>query len=150
MWQLRGRQVCTGGAEGAAATECHWGHHLLTVQHYCSPPAHTLWAISKLISSLAFAAGTSFFPQASWKHTENSSWGDLLCHRPALLFLTSFHQLFISLALGLRALPSSYIFIHIPPSFPTQTTLMVEDSYLSCPHTFVFTLPWSHKLLLLP
>lgn len=53
--------------------------------------------ISKFISFLAFPAGTSFFPQASWKHTENSSWGDLLCHRPALLSLhlftsSSFHH----------------------------------------------------------
>lgn len=41
MWQLRGRQVCTSGAEGAAAPEYHWGHHLLTAQHHCCSCPHT-------------------------------------------------------------------------------------------------------------
>lgn len=63
---------CTlAGVRGAAAIAYHWGHHLFTIQHHCSPPVHTPGAIIKLSSFPAFIAGTFFFPWASQKPTEN-------------------------------------------------------------------------------
>lgn len=63
---------CTlAGVRGAAAIVYHWGHHLFTIQHHCSPPVHTPGAIIKLSSFPAFIAGTFFFPWASQKPTEN-------------------------------------------------------------------------------
>lgn len=71
LWHREAGRCTLAGVRGAAAIAYHWGHHLFTIQHHCSPPVHTPGAIIKLSSFPAFIAGTFFFPWASQKPTEN-------------------------------------------------------------------------------
>lgn len=133
------------GLMGAAATAHHWGHHLLTVQHHCSPPAHTLRARIKLMSFSAFIAGTSFFPQASQVRTESTAAEEISF---AMGLPSVFLHPFTTLALVLKAQSSA--FIQRVHSHPSPHRWMVGAGYLSCPHTFVLPLPPPHKHLPLP
>lgn len=121
--QLRGRQVYTGRGEGSSCccmslgtsftyntaslltscphTKSHQQAHILPCLHCWN--IFLPWGLS----------------ETHWKH---SSCKDVLCHRSALLSLTSFHQLLflphLPFFLRIQALPSSYISIHIFSTFP--------------------------------
>lgn len=137
--------MCTSGAEGAAAPEYHWGHHLLTAQHHCCSCPHTeSQQQAHLLPCLP--CWSLFLPsgllETGWEQQLRRS----PLHRPALLSLTSFHH----------TCPwpySSAFILHIhshSSTFPLPAYTDGGRWQIAICHTFVFTLPSSHKLLLLP
>lgn len=123
IWQLRGRQVYTSRGEGSSCYCISLG----TSFTYSTAPLLTSRPHTESHHQAhvfpCLRCWNAFLPlglsETRWKH---SSWRDLLCHRSALLFLTSFHQLLFSphlpLSLRLRVLPSSYTSIHIFSTLP--------------------------------
>lgn len=92
--------------------------------------------------------------ETHWKH---SSGRDLLCHRSAFFFITSFHQLpfspYLPLSLRLRALPSSCMSIHILNTLPQLhytndgIWLFIPSSHIHF-HIAPFTQPSSVSIIL--
>lgn len=133
LWQPRGRQVYTGRGEGSSCYCVSLGTSFI----YNTAPlltscTHTRSHHQALIFpclhcwNLFLPLGLS---ETHWKHT---SWRNLFCLPSDLLFLTSFHQLLFSphlpFPLKLRALPSSYMSLSLPPS------LSADSQVSSCYH----------------
>lgn len=119
MWQPRGRQVYTGKGEESSCNCTSLGTSFIYIQHYCSPPVHTLRAISKLTSSPAFIAGTFFFliwffPWVPQKTTEDTAALSLVCL--PVFCITSPAPLFTRLTAALKTQSSAFILL-IPPLY---------------------------------
>lgn len=125
IWQLRGRQVYTGSSCYCVSLGTPFTYSTAPLLTSCphTESHHQAHVFPCLHSwNLFLPSGLS---ETHWKHSR----GRDLCHTSALLFLTSFHQLLFSphlpLSLKLRALPSSYMSIHI---FSTLPQLHSTDS----------------------